>query len=882
VAADAASMMPVVLVVEDHEPNRYFFTRVLTGAGYRVLEAATGAAALELAGAQQPDAILLDVYLPDTDGFTVCRTLKADPATSAIPVLQISAQFTRQQDRTRGLDGGADGFLVQPAEPEELLATVRALLRTRTVEKALREVNEAIEERVRVRTIELEDANQALEEEVRERQRVERALREANQFVTSCLDALPDSIAILAADGTIVAVNRTWRRFGEESGGPDALCEGRNYFTVCSDAAASSLPYAAGAAEVESGIRSVAAGEIEEFLWDYPCPSPHETDRWFQVRVTRFSWDGPVRLAVAHTDITARRRAETRQAEALRDRESALAASRINEDRYRAMARHFPNGAVALLDQDLRYLVVDGTALAPNGLSAEQMEGRTIFQILPDDLAHTLEAPYRTALAGEEAAVEIALGDRAYLVRAHPVRDADGAVVSCLVMSQDITEQKVTLEALRTSEERFRALTEHSTDGILLVDRAGNISYASTAVRAILGRQPADLIGQNGFDLVHPDDLAAAYETLAAIVQQPGSSANQTLRLQHTNGNWRWIEAVGNNQLDNPVIRAVVVNYRDITARRQAEDDLRHQQENFQLLVEHSSDILTILTEDGTILYQSASCEHVLGYHPEDHIGDNVFDGNLVHPDDLSRKRDFFRQLQEVPSDTVRAEFRMRHADGSWRMTEVVGRNLLSHPLVRGIVANYRDISERLIAEQQLREAEDQQRGFVRDVLYSVSEGRLRLCLRPEELPAPLPQEQNEEIPLSTLTLGDVRNRVREAAAACDFPEDRWQDLMAAASECAMNAVQHGGIGATASVRADVTGDQLQVWVRDNGRGIDVSDLPKATLMKGYSGSSGFGHGFFLMLQYVDTIYLMTGASGTTVVLEQAKVPPLSEYPFRL
>src|SRR5579884_2214917 len=102
-----------ILAVDDEPANRYARARGLRKAGFTVVEAATGAEALRLA-ADRPDLILLDVNLPDLDGFEVCRRLKADPATAAIPILQTSAQRVGPEDRVQGLEGGADGYLVLP------------------------------------------------------------------------------------------------------------------------------------------------------------------------------------------------------------------------------------------------------------------------------------------------------------------------------------------------------------------------------------------------------------------------------------------------------------------------------------------------------------------------------------------------------------------------------------------------------------------------------------------------------------------------------------------------------------------------------------------------------------------------------------------------
>ncbi|QLE46864.1 response regulator [Nostoc sp. C057] len=126
----------IILHVDDNEANRYIVTRILQNAGFTVVEAATGAAGLKAATEHQPALVILDVKLPDINGFEVCRQIKANPETAFIPVLHLSASFVQSQDKAEGLDSGADGYLVQPVEPIELLATVRSLLRIRRAEEA--------------------------------------------------------------------------------------------------------------------------------------------------------------------------------------------------------------------------------------------------------------------------------------------------------------------------------------------------------------------------------------------------------------------------------------------------------------------------------------------------------------------------------------------------------------------------------------------------------------------------------------------------------------------------------------------------------------------------------------------------------------------------
>jgi PAS domain S-box-containing protein len=132
----------LILNVDDNDGARYAKSRILSRAGFEVIEAANGTQALEVARASLPDLILLDVKLPDINGFEVCRQIKASPETAAILVLQTSAAAVQSIDRIRGLDGGADSYLIEPIEPAELIAHVRALLRVRRAEGALRESEE--------------------------------------------------------------------------------------------------------------------------------------------------------------------------------------------------------------------------------------------------------------------------------------------------------------------------------------------------------------------------------------------------------------------------------------------------------------------------------------------------------------------------------------------------------------------------------------------------------------------------------------------------------------------------------------------------------------------------------------------------------------------
>jgi PAS domain S-box-containing protein len=128
-----------ILVVDDNPATLYSTARVLRGEGFTVLQAGTGQEGLRIAAQSSLDLVVLDVNLPDIDGFEVCRQLRAMPTTGRTPVIHLSATFVNDVDKVQGLDAGADGYITHPVEPPVLVATVNAFLRARRAEDALRE-----------------------------------------------------------------------------------------------------------------------------------------------------------------------------------------------------------------------------------------------------------------------------------------------------------------------------------------------------------------------------------------------------------------------------------------------------------------------------------------------------------------------------------------------------------------------------------------------------------------------------------------------------------------------------------------------------------------------------------------------------------------------
>jgi PAS domain S-box-containing protein len=142
----------------------------------------------------------------------------------------------------------------------------------------------------------------------------------------------------------------------------------------------------------------------------------------------------------------------------------------------------------------------------------------------------------------------------------------------------------------------------------------------------------------------------------------------------------------------------------ELAERRQAEERLRASEERFRALIEHGADQISLLTPDGILTYENPTDYQPLGYPRGAFIGQNIF--ALLHPDDVERAREIWEQVLAQPGASLRSSFRLRHADGSWRWMEGTATNLLNASGVGAIVINYHDSTQRLQAEQALRDSE--------------------------------------------------------------------------------------------------------------------------------------------------------------------------------
>ena len=245
---------------------------------------------------------------------------------------------------------------------------------------------------------------------------------------------------------------------------------------------------------------------------------------------------------------------------------------------------------VIVYDADGRYLEIGPTNPINLARPPAEMLGRTVSDfftpaeagLLLHNIRHVLEIGQPIELD-----YSLLLGNE---VRWFSALVSPFSADSVLWVAHDITERKRAEEALQDSETRFRSLLENGRDNISLVTAEGTLIWESPAVKRTLGYRQGEFIGGSMFDLLHPDDANRVQALLGMLLQEPGGRQNGIFRIRHKDGTWRWVEAVATNMLQEPSVKAIVVNYHDVTERTVAGEALKESEEHFRSLFENMLD----------------------------------------------------------------------------------------------------------------------------------------------------------------------------------------------------------------------------------------------------------------------------------------------------
>lgn len=275
--------------------------------------------------------------------------------------------------------------------------------------------------------------------------------------------------------------------------------------------------------------------------------------------------------------------------------------------------------------------------------------------------------------------------------------------------------QKQTQVALKESETLYRLLAENISDLIVRSTLTSECLYVSPSIQTLLGYTPEELIGQQTFSLVHPDDQAIIGEAFASDLERHALILPHQYRIQHKNGHYIWIETVG-----KPIFKAganapweIITSSRDITERKQAEDALRESEEKFRLLLD-AAPVATIISDQrGQISLINRQAEKLLGY------GRNELAGRLVEilVPDYAQDSHVNNRLMYVAAPRIRPmglglELYARRKDGSAVPVEIELSYIETGDGIM-VMSFIMDITERKRIAAEL----EQQRAFLRNVI---------------------------------------------------------------------------------------------------------------------------------------------------------------------
>lgn len=252
-----------------------------------------------------------------------------------------------------------------------------------------------------------------------------------------------------------------------------------------------------------------------------------------------------------------------------------------------------------------------------------------------------------------------------------------------------------------SGEAQLVAIFDRAAIGIGLLDGAGRMIESSPAMCTMLGRSGRELAELPIHEFTHPEDAEREARLFAHLMEGGREFYQMEKRFLRPDGGVTWGQVtVSHLPHDAGRPSHALVMVQDVTERKRAELALAESEARFRSLIENASDVVTILEADGTIRYESPAVERVLGRHPGEVEGGTI--GEHLHPEDVEHIAGKLREAMEHPGRKVAFNARVRHADGSYRYLEGIGVNLYHDSSIRGIVANSRDVTERVTAEQQL------------------------------------------------------------------------------------------------------------------------------------------------------------------------------------
>lgn len=328
-----------------------------------------------------------------------------------------------------------------------------------------------------------------------------------------------------------------------------------------------------------------------------------------------------------------------------------------------------------------------------SGLREDQIIGRYVDEIIPEPSLSMVLGNYRKAISTKESVSweETSIypaGKKTGIVSVNPIFDENGNCVELIGSVYDITERV-------QAKEQLDKILDSSLDVICTINKEGKFVTVSAAAERIWGYEPAMVIGKPYVDFVHEDDRVLT-QKIAELIMGGLETSNFENRYVRKDGTS--VPIIWSARWDREV-EMMYCTAKDATDRVKSEKQLQESEQRFKSLVQEGSDMIAILDVEGNYLYVSPTSMTVLGMTPEDFVGRNAF--SFIHPDDVPNVFAAFEKVG-IEKRVALSPFRFKHNDGSWRWIETVASDLLDEPSIKGIVANSRDVTDKMAAEKAI------------------------------------------------------------------------------------------------------------------------------------------------------------------------------------
>jgi PAS domain S-box-containing protein len=784
----------VILAIDDNQDNLVVLKVLLseTFPNATLITAQSGKKGIELCKTHKPDVVLLDIAMPNMDGYEVCAELKSDNQIKHIPVVMLTATAINARSRILSMEAGADAFLAKPIDESELTAQIRAMLRIKESEDLKISEKERLEILVQQRTIELE-------RELNEHKKTEKALQqtvnELEQSRGSEMSLLYDLRAEIVvrkdAEEQVLAHLKEQRIISEFSRAlvliysKEEIYEyiGKRIFEVAGDAYVlvvksdaidntirisqtfglddmiekvrehtgfEALNFKISISNLndeqkalyyskelvllpEKSLYTLAAHTVDEEL----CKTIEMMAGIKKVYTIGFTLENQLYGGIA---ILCKNNCNISQVSLIENLTNlaSVALQRLNaeeqlqkeHDNLDAILSSSPVGML-VIDENEQIVSVNRAAsrLFQQDMVQKPLQRCGEFIGCKNSYENHKGCGYSSACN----ACKILESIHSTILTKQNIQNQEAEILThtpegtstlwlqysteSLILNEkkhiilslnNITERKKAEKEKMQTEKRYKSLIEHAPDGIVLIGLDGAYKYASSSALKIFGYEKEDILINSPFESTHPNDRPKVVELLNDLIQNPSKIPTMEYRFQKKDGSWRWIQSTFSNLLSDPSVEAIVINFRDITERVEAQEAVKESETKYRELFDANKDGILIfyINPDNTpgkfVEVNKAACE-MLGYTAEEFL--NFTNIELEVNENAASLQQMEKEINE--KGFASRETRIRHRNGSLIDVEVLV--ILIHYNEKLALMNIvRDISERKHAAEAIQEREEQ------------------------------------------------------------------------------------------------------------------------------------------------------------------------------